>query len=152
MVASYVLVVYEPGLFNLSMLALPTPLWLQRLTFVFPCLSLSVTQTHRNTNTPQSNTSSLCDMLHAPRDPLLISNPWHHNQKLISGLQSRTVHRGLAPQSCYAWASKLSHWSAFPHSQVLSCLLRLSESTSENITHRRGGGDKKKKSLTLTKK
>lgn len=37
-------------------------------------------------------------------------------KKLISGLQSRTVHRGLSPQSCYAWAGELSHWSAFPHS------------------------------------
>lgn len=100
-------------------LALPAPLWLQRFTFIPPCLSLSVAQTHKHTHTSEHHRLTVWHASCAEgstADKATPAPPPYHHRKLISGLQSRTVHRGLSPQSCYAWAGQLSHWSAFPHS------------------------------------
>lgn len=86
-------------------------------------------------------------MLHAPRDPLLISKlpkapPKTDFMSPNQNCPQRTISTKLLRMS---WSAVLLIClSSQPSPDIHSCLLRLSKSTLENITHGRDGGDFKK--------
>lgn len=86
---------------------------------------------------------SLCIILHALRDPLQISRlwPWTDFLSLNQKCPQRSISAKLLRMS---WpAVLLICLSSQASPGIRSCLLRLSESTLENITHGRDGGDLK---------
>lgn len=86
---------------------------------------------------------SLCIILHALRDPLQISRPWPRTDFLSPNQKcpQRSISAKLLRMS---WpAVLLICLSSQASSGIRSCLLRLTESTLENITHGRDGGDLK---------
>lgn len=86
---------------------------------------------------------SLCIILHALRDPLQISRPWPWTDFLSPNQKcpQRSISAKLLRMS---WpAVLLICLSSQASPGIRSCLLRLRESTLENITHGRDGGDLK---------
>lgn len=96
----------------------------------------------QKTHTPQSTVISLCGMLHAPRDPLLISKPSTPPPKtdFMSPNQNcphTTISTKLLRMS---WSAVLLICLSSQSSPgIHSCLLCLGASTLENITHGRRG-------------
>lgn len=97
-------------------------------------------------HTPHTHTViSPCGMLHAPRDPLLISKAPHTPppktdfMSLNQNCSQRTISTKLLRMS---WSAVLLiRLSSQSSPGIHSCLLRLGESTLENITHGRIGGE-----------
>lgn len=116
------------------------------------CFPSKKKKPHPLTATPRAASPfSLCIILHALRDPLQISRPWPRTDFLSPNQKcpQRSISAKLLRMS---WpAVLLICLSSQASPGIRSCLLRLSESTLENITHGRDGGDLKEEKKSTPK-